>query len=103
MAPDRYEEEGRPRAEDLLFIARRDEKKANEGRLTVYLGYAAGVGKTYSMLQDALQRQREGKDVVIGYIETHDRPETNALVDNFEIIPTVSIKHQNLSLRETGY
>ncbi len=100
MVPYRYEEEGRPQAEDLLFIARRDEKKANEGRLTVYLGYAAGVGKTYSMLQDALQRQREGKDVVIGYIETHDRPETNALVDNFEIIPTASIKHQNLSLRE---
>jgi len=100
MASNRYEEEGRPRAEDLLFIARRDEKKAHEGKLTVYLGYAAGVGKTYSMLQDALQRKREGKDVVIGYIETHDRPETNVLVENFEIIPTVSIKHQNLTLRE---
>jgi two-component system sensor histidine kinase KdpD len=100
MAPNRNEEEGRPRAEDLLFIARRDEKKANEGRLTVYLGYAAGVGKTYSMLQDALQRQLEGKDVIIGYIETHDRPETNALVENFEVIPTLSIEHQNLSLRE---
>jgi two-component system sensor histidine kinase KdpD len=84
----------------LLFIARSDEKKANEGRLTVYLGYASGVGKTYSMLQDALQRQREGKDVVIGYIETHDRPETNVLVENFEVIPTLYIEHQNLPLRE---
>ncbi|AKB47386.1 Osmosensitive K+ channel histidine kinase KdpD [Methanosarcina sp. Kolksee] len=101
MERDRYdEEEGRPRAEDLLFIARRDEKKANEGMLTVYLGYSAGVGKTYSMLEDALQRKKEGKDVVIGYIETHDRPETNALADNFEVIPTVSVKHQNLILRE---
>lgn len=100
MASNRYEEEGRPRAEDLLFIARRDEKKVNEGQLTVYLGYAAGVGKTYSMLQDALQRQREGKDVVIGYIETHDRPETNALVENLEVVPIVSIEHQNLSLKE---
>jgi two-component system, OmpR family, sensor histidine kinase KdpD len=100
MAPDRREEEGRPLAEDLLFVARRAEKKANEGQLTVYLGYAAGVGKTYSMLQDALQRQREGKGVVIGYIETHDRPETNALVSNFEIIPTVSTEHQGLSLKE---
>lgn len=100
MTPNRNEEEGRPRAEDLLFIARRDEKKETEGRLTVYLGYAAGVGKTYSMLQDALQRQLEGKNVVIGYIETHDRPETNALVENFEVIPTLSIEHQNLSLRE---
>ncbi|WP_292377887.1 DUF4118 domain-containing protein [Methanosarcina sp. UBA289] len=101
MEHDRYDEaEGRPRAEDLLFIARRDEKKANEGTLTVYLGYSAGVGKTYSMLEDALQRKREGKDVVIGYIETHDRPETNALVENFEVIPAVSIKYQNLILRE---
>lgn len=100
MASNHFDDEGRPLAEDLLFIARSDEKKANEGRLTVYLGYAAGVGKTYSMLQDALQRQREGKDVVIGYIETHDRPETNALVESFEVIPTLSIEHQNLSLRE---
>ena len=100
MVPERDEEEGRPLPEDLLFIARRDEKKAHEGQLTVYLGYAAGVGKTYSMLQDGLQRLREGKDVVIGYIETHDRPETNVLVSNFEIIPPVSIEHQGLSLKE---
>ena len=100
MATDRSEEEGRPLPEDLLFIARRAEKKAHEGQLTVYLGYAPGVGKTYSMLQDALQRLREGKDVVIGYIETHDRPETNVLVSNFEVIPTVSIEHQGLSLKE---
>ena len=100
MVTDRREEEGRPLPEDLLCVARRDEKKANEGQLTVYLGYAPGVGKTYSMLQDALQRLREGKDVVSGYIETHDRPETNALASNFEIIPPVSIQHQGLSLKE---
>ncbi len=99
MATDRREEEGRPLPEDLLVIARRAEK-AHEGELTIYLGYSPGVGKTYSMLQDALQRLREGKDVVIGYIETHDRPETNALVSNFELIPTVSIEHQGLSLKE---
>ncbi len=92
--------EGRPLAEDLLCIARRDEKKEHEGKLTVYLGYSAGVGKTYSMLQDALQRLQEGKDVVIGYVEIHDRPETNALANSFEIIPTVSIEHHGLSLRE---
>jgi two-component system, OmpR family, sensor histidine kinase KdpD len=100
MATNSCEEEGRPLPEDMLVIARRDEKKAHEGQLTVYLGYAPGVGKTYAMLQDALQRLKEGKDVVIGYIETHDRPETNALVSNFEIIPTVSIQHQGLSLEE---
>ena len=100
MAHDRREDERRPLAEDLLFIARRDEKKAHGGQLTIYLGYAAGVGKTYSMLQDALQRLREGRDVVIGYIETHDRPETNVLVSNFEIIPPAFIEHQGLSLKE---
>ncbi len=100
MATDRSEEEGRPLPEDLLFIARRAEEKEHEGQLTVYLGYAAGVGKTYSMLQDALQRLREKKDVVIGYVETHGRPETDALVENFEVIPTVSIEHQGLSLKE---
>jgi two-component system sensor histidine kinase KdpD len=94
------EEEGRPLAEDLLCIARRDEKKEHEGKLTVYLGYSAGVGKTYSMLQDALQRLQEGKEVVIGYVEIHDRPETNALANSFEIIPTISIEHHGLSLRE---
>ena len=100
MLVDRREEDGRPRAEDLLCIARHDEKKEHEGKLTVYLGYSAGVGKTYSMLQDALQRLLEGKDVVIGYVESHDRPETNALVSNFEMIPTVSIEHHGLSLKE---
>src|SRR5664280_17729 len=100
MAKDRREEEGRPLPEDLLFVAHRAEKKTHEGQLTVYLGYAPGVGKTYSMLQDALQRLREGKDVVSGYIETHDRPETTALASNFEIIPPVSIQHQGLSLKE---
>ena len=92
--------EGRPLAEDLLCIARRDEKKEHEGKLTIYLGYSAGVGKTYSMLQDALQRLQEGKDVIIGYVEIHDRPETNALISSFEVIPTVSIEHHGLFLKE---
>ena len=100
MLMDRREEEGRPLAEDLLCIARHDEQKEHEGKLIVYLGYSAGVGKTYSMLQDALQRLREGKDGVIGYVESHDRPETNALVSNFEIISTVSMEHHGLSLKE---
>jgi two-component system sensor histidine kinase KdpD len=100
MATDRFEEEGRPLPEDLLFIARRAEEKEHEGQLTVYLGYAAGVGKTFSMLQDALQRLREKKDVVIGYVETHGRPETDALVENFDVIPAVSIEHQGLTLKE---
>lgn len=100
MSAYRSEDDRRPLPEDLLFIAHRAEEKAHVGQLTIYLGYAPGVGKTYSMLQDGIQRLREKKDIIIGYIETHDRPETNALANNFEVILPVSIEHQGLSLRE---
>ena len=93
------DEEVRPLPEDLLAIARRSEEK-ERGRLTVYLGYAAGVGKTYTMLQDALQRRGEGVDVVIGYVETHGRPETEALAARLEAVPPATIDYQGLTLRE---
>ena len=51
------------------------------GRYRILLGMAAGVGKTYRMLQEGRQAQTEGRDVVIGYLEPHDRPETSALAD----------------------
>ena len=57
------------------------------GKLKIFLGYAAGVGKTYAMLQAALLRQAEGLDVVVGFVETHGRSETDALLANLEIIP----------------
>lgn len=94
-----YEEEMRPLPEDLLAIARRPGEKGM-GRLTVYLGYAAGVGKTYTMLQDALQRRGEGVDVVIGYVETHGRPETEALAARLEAVPPATIDYHGLILRE---
>ena len=93
------EEEMRPLPEDLLAIARRPGEE-EMGRLTVYLGYAAGVGKTYTMLQDALQRRGEGVDVVIGYVETHGRPETEALAARLEAVPPATIDYHGLSLRE---
>ncbi|MBP7410329.1 DUF4118 domain-containing protein [Methanoculleus sp. 10] len=92
------EEEVRPLPEDLLAIARRSEE--GRGRLTVYLGYAAGVGKTYTMLEDALQRRGEGVDIVIGYVETHGRPETGALAARLEAVPPATIDYQGLTLRE---
>ncbi|WP_332449147.1 DUF4118 domain-containing protein [Methanoculleus sp.] len=92
------EDEGRPLPEDLLGIARRSEE--GRGRLTIYLGYAAGVGKTYTMLQDALQRRGEGVDIVIGYVETHGRPETEALAARLEVVPPAIIGYQGLDLRE---
>ncbi|MAT97173.1 MAG: two-component sensor histidine kinase [Anaerolineaceae bacterium] len=58
-----------------------------QGKLNIFLGYAAGVGKTYAMLEAALLRQAEGVDVVVGFVETHGRSETDALLANLEIIP----------------
>ncbi len=57
------------------------------GHYRILLGMAAGVGKTYRMLQEGQQAQAEGRDVVIGYLEPHDRPETAALAEGLEVVP----------------
>jgi two-component system sensor histidine kinase KdpD len=100
MMADRVAEEGRPLPEDLLVVAERAEQKAKEGQLTIYMGYAAGVGKTYAMLQDALGHRKDGLDIVIGYVETHGRAETDVLAARLEAIPSISVKYQGLTLRE---
>ncbi|MDD1675444.1 MAG: histidine kinase, partial [Methanomicrobiales archaeon] len=97
---DRRSDEIRPSPEDLLVLANDADKKTREGQLIVYLGYASGVGKTYTMLQDALGWRKEGSDVVIGYVETHGRPETDVLAARFESVPPVQIDYQGLTLRE---
>src|SRR5579872_1269756 len=62
--------------------------RGRRGRLHVYLGYAAGVGKTYRMLEDAQQIARQGKDIAIGYFEPHGRKDTMAKTMGLEMIPT---------------
>ena len=57
------------------------------GRYKIFLGMAAGVGKTYRMLQEGQAEAEAGRDVVIGYLEPHDRPETIAQADGLEIVP----------------
>jgi two-component system sensor histidine kinase KdpD len=61
---------------------------------------AAGVGKTYRMLQEGRQAKAEGRDVVIGYLEPHDRPETSALAEGIEVLPRLRAKHGTLELEE---
>ena len=56
------------------------------GKLTIYLGYAAGVGKTYQMLEEAREMKQQGRDVVIGYFEAHGRKDTIAKTEGLEII-----------------
>ncbi len=65
-----------------------------KGRLKVFLGYAAGVGKTYQMLEEGLQLKRQSVDVVVGYFEPHARPDTIALLDGLEVIPRRTIEYR---------
>ncbi|MGE5892943.1 MAG: sensor histidine kinase KdpD, partial [bacterium] len=89
----------RPSPEALLELAKAEEKK-NRGKLTIYFGAAPGVGKTYTMLLDAHQQKQEGSDVVVGYVETHGRPETDALLEGIEILPPLIVKYKGMLLKE---
>ena len=70
------------------------------GHYRILLGMAAGVGKTYRMLLEGRQAQEEGRDVVIGYLEPHDRPETTALAEGLEVVPRLRAQHGALELEE---
>lgn len=75
-------------------------EEARRGRLTVYLGAAPGVGKTYAMLGEAKRRCERGTDVVIGYVETHGRPHTTAQVQGLEVVPRREIEHRGTVFTE---
>ncbi len=90
----------RPNPDELLARVQADESRAKRGRLKIFFGYAAGVGKTYGMLQAAQRSRAEGIDVVIGYVEPHARPETTALVSGFEIVPPREVAYRGSVLRE---
>src|SRR5215472_18530154 len=70
------------------------------GHYRILLGMAAGVGKTYRMLLEGRQGQEEGRDVVIGYLEPHDRPDTTALAEGLEVVPRLRTQHGALELEE---
>lgn len=76
------------------------EEAAPQGRLKIFFGYAAGVGKTYAMLEAAHQAKKEGIDVVVGYVEPHARPDTLALLTGLEIFPNQIIDYRGIQLRE---
>src|SRR5580700_2360848 len=75
-------------------------ERRKKGSLKIYLGYAAGVGKTYSMLQEAHRLKARGFDVVIGYLEPHARNDTINQIGNLEIIPSRQFEVGNQSLFE---
>ncbi|MGW5415017.1 DUF4118 domain-containing protein [Actinomadura geliboluensis] len=70
------------------------------GQLRVYLGAAPGVGKTYAMLAEARRRLDRGTDVVVGYVETHDRPRTEALLDGLEVVPRRTVSYRGAAFAE---
>lgn len=88
----------RPDPEALLAKAQAEER--GRGKLKVFLGYAAGVGKTFAMLEAAHQRVREGVDVVVGYIETHKRIETESMLEGLEVIPRAAVEYRGVKLTE---
>ena len=81
---------------DFLALVRRRER----GKLKVYIGSAAGTGKTYRMLQEAHELRRRGVDVVVGYVETHKRAETEAQIGDLEVIPRRQTAYRGVTLEE---
>ncbi|GCE02803.1 universal stress protein [Dictyobacter aurantiacus] len=118
LPPDkRIQDDGRPDPEALLdryrlreddgdqqssSIAHTDHDQGDKrrGRLRVYLGASAGVGKTYAMLNEGRRRKERGSDVVIGYVETHRREQTQAQIGDLEIIPRQTIAYRGVHLEE---
>ena len=93
--PDR-----RPDPDALLARVQQEEAAQGRGKLKVFFGASAGVGKTYAMLEAARARQAEGVDVVVGYAEPHGREETERLLEGLEQIPFHIADYRGASLRE---
>src|SRR5947199_4960034 len=119
----RPREEGRPKPEELLKryslrdsdlevplsttpVAREQATPGTSGyahrrgRLRVYLGAVAGAGKTYTMLNEGHRRESRGADVVVGYVETHGRPQTQAQIGDLEIVPRKKVTYRGVTLEE---
>lgn len=90
----------RPDPDLLLAKVQTEEKRASQGKLRIYFGASAGVGKTYSMLVEANKINREGKQIVVGIVETHGRSETEKLVEGLPVLPRRSIAYHGKTIEE---
>lgn len=93
-------EDNRPDPDELLASIKLEEEKSKRGKLKIFFGMCAGVGKTYTMLKSAQAEKFKGTDLVIGYIETHKRKETEELVKGLEVIPRKSYEYKGTVLHE---
>jgi two-component system, OmpR family, sensor histidine kinase KdpD len=90
----------RPDPDQLLAKVQRYAQQALRGKLRIYFGSSAGVGKTYAMLVAAHKAASEGRDVLVGVVETHGRTETAALLEGLELLPRLQISHRDKALAE---
>jgi two-component system sensor histidine kinase KdpD len=90
----------RPDPDALLARVKDDEARARRGRLRIFFGATAGVGKSYAMLEAAQRQRADGFDVVVGYVELHGRPDTEALLEGLEILPPMHLEHRGIALTE---
>jgi two-component system sensor histidine kinase KdpD len=93
-------DDSRPDPDELLRKLQREEQAETRGRLRIYLGAAPGVGKTYAMLHEGARRKGRGTDVVVGYVETYNRPLTLEALEGLEVIPRKVIEYQGVKLEE---
>src|SRR5438477_2634035 len=84
----------------LLAHVKEAEARQGRGKLKVFFGAAAGAGKTYAMLEAAGEAKRDGRDVVVGYVETHGRAETAALLEGLDAVPPMRVPYHGTLLRE---
>lgn len=96
MSPD----DNRPNPDELLASLIQDEEKSKLGKLKIFFGMCAGVGKTYTMLEAAHVEKLKGIDIVVGYVETHNRKETEELAKNLELIPRKSYPYKGTLMQE---
>jgi two-component system sensor histidine kinase KdpD len=90
----------RPNPDELLARVEQEAHRARRGRLKIFFGYAAGVGKTYAMLSAARREHDTGTEVVVGYVEPHGRPDTEALLQGLESLPMAEVTYRGVTLRE---
>jgi two-component system sensor histidine kinase KdpD len=92
--------DNRPDPDELLASLKLEEEKSKRGKLKIFFGMCAGVGKTYTMLQTAQAEKLKGNDIIIGYVETHNRKETAELVEGFELIPRKTYQYKSATVQE---
>ena len=93
-------DDNRPDPDELLASLKSEAEKSKRGKLKIFFGMCAGVGKTYSMLQKGHAEKLKGIDIIIGYVETHNRKETAELVAGFELIPRKTYEYKSYPVEE---